>query len=77
MARGDFDGQSNPDLTLTASQKEWQRRTFKAQFTVTNRQYITHSTRAATMPQPTLAQDLHAPTTLDSQTSSLPGTLTH
>ena len=77
MARGDFDGQSNPDLTLTASQKEQQRRALEAHFAVTNRQHLINSTRAATMRQPTFAQDLHAPTMLDGQTSSLTGTLTH
>ena len=77
QARGDFDGQSNPDLT--ASQKERQRRALEAQFAVTNRQHLIDSTRAATMPQPTLAQDLHAPMMLDGQAmmSSFPGHLPH
>lgn len=77
QARGDFDGQSNPDLV--ASQKERQRRALEAQFAVTNQQHFIDPTRAATVPQPTLAHDLHAPMMLDGQAmiSSFPGHLPH
>lgn len=78
QARGDFDGQSNPDLV--ASQKERQRRALEAQFALTNQhQNFIDPGRASTMPQPTLAQDLHAPMILDGQVmiSSFPGHLPH
>ena len=74
QARGGFEGQRNPDST--AWQKEQQRRALKAQFAVTNWQYLIDSIRTANMPQPTLAP---APMMLDGQAmmSSFPGHQPH
>ncbi|KZT68631.1 hypothetical protein DAEQUDRAFT_324829 [Daedalea quercina L-15889] len=73
QARGDFDGQSNPDLV--ASQKERQRRALEAQFALTHRQRFMDPARAGSVPQPALAHDMHASSMMMDGGGGQPGML--